>query len=298
MPRRSVRYGCKSASRNYGSVAQLNLLIAVHDIAPFHRARLERAETLLERWGIREAMYLLIPNYHGACPANASEPFRQWCLRPRTFNVTWFLHGYYHLRADESCDSAGRLSVAAPRADQLYRADEGEFRSLQAAELHDRLSRGQRVYEDLLGRQPDGFVAPKWQFNRNLVPALKAHGFVWTEGRHAVEHLPTGRAIAAPVITWATRTIWRKYSSLAGTRLLSRLWNNVAWLRIAVHPFDFDHPQTVASIERVLGHALERRIQRKYSDLTAPLAESPHAFPLRTPRDHGRKVSIASIDRR
>ena len=47
-------------------MSDLRVLVAMHDVAPFHRQRLERAEALLAAWGVKKVLYLLVPNYHGA----------------------------------------------------------------------------------------------------------------------------------------------------------------------------------------------------------------------------------------
>lgn len=76
---------------------ELNLAFSLHDVTPFHRERIERAEACFKRWGVKKATYLLIPNYHGRYLA-ASAEFVSWCRRERPFTVDWFLHGYYHLQ--------------------------------------------------------------------------------------------------------------------------------------------------------------------------------------------------------
>jgi hypothetical protein len=38
-------------------------------------------------------------------------------------------------------------------------------------------------------------------------------------------------------------------------------------VRIAIHPFDFDHPQIVASIENIVRRAIDTRQQAFYDEL-------------------------------
>ena len=78
-----------------------------------------------------------------------------------------------------------------------------------------------------------------------------------------------GRRIPAPVITWATRTPLRKRTSIAGTPLLLRFWRRRPLLRLAVHPHDFDHPETIASIRTVAAGALRGGDARFYEDVLA-----------------------------
>ena len=51
------------------------LLIALHDVTPVHRARLEKAERLLAELGVSHVTYLLVPDFHGCARADASADF-------------------------------------------------------------------------------------------------------------------------------------------------------------------------------------------------------------------------------
>src|SRR5262249_31914580 len=72
------------------------LLIALHDVTPVHAARLERAERMLERLGVHQVTYLLVPDFHRQGRADLAPGFVEWCRARRPFNVQWFLHGYFH----------------------------------------------------------------------------------------------------------------------------------------------------------------------------------------------------------
>ena len=69
------------------------------------------------------------------------------------------------------------------------------------------------------------------------------------------------------MITWATRTPLRKYGSLVVCPLLARLFASAPRLRVATHPFDFDHPATVRSIRGVLARLLAAREQAFPGDI-------------------------------
>ena len=53
----------------------------------------------------------------------------------------------------------------------------------------------------------------------------------------------------------------RKYGSLVVCPLLARLFASAPCLRVALHPFDFDHPATVRSIRSVLEYVIPGRNQ-------------------------------------
>jgi hypothetical protein len=92
-------------------------------------------------------------------------------------------------------------------------------------------------------------------------------GIRHTEDQRRMYRCDTGARLDSPVITWATRTVLRKYGSLIVCPSLLRLWSNVPVLRVAMHPFDFDHPETVRSIRSVLARAMRGREQAFAEDL-------------------------------
>lgn len=258
----------------------MQLFFAMHDVTPFHQQRLERAEALFAEWGITKVLYLLIPNYHGAYPADQDITFRQWCRRPRPFAVEWFLHGYYHLRSDfdrgnDQMESNGlrsrdirTLPVGSPKS------DESEFNQLSYASLRERVDRGREIFCRTLEHKPTGFVPPKWVSSHLLLKELNRLQFEWTEDQHWLRDLSRGLVFRSPVITWATRSWWRKQTSLWGCPLLSLLGSQFPLLRIAVHPFDFDHPQIITSIARIVRRSLEGRQQAFYHELRAGMPNS------------------------
>jgi hypothetical protein len=235
------------------------LLLSLHDVAPVHLDRLRRAEAVLERLGVTRVTYLLVPDFHGRGRADAAAGFVAWCRRPRRFEVRWALHGFTH-RDDAPPDP--RPTPAERWKARWMTGGEGEFLRRDTSVLEDRLRRGIGVYRAVLDAEPDGFVAPAWLFTSALPPLLRRMDFGWTEDHRAVHALRDGQRIPAPVITWATRTPFRKWSSIRGTPILLSRWRNRPVLRLAVHPHDFDHPDTVASIERVWANALDLGPQR------------------------------------
>jgi hypothetical protein len=72
---------------------------------------------------------------------------------------------------------------------------------------------------------------------------------------------------ACPVITWSTRTALRRRLSGRLSDALARRWRCEPALRIAIHPYDLDHPHVEASIRRTLTTVLDTRICGGHSDL-------------------------------
>jgi predicted deacetylase len=227
-------------------------LIALHDVTPVHWVRLERAERVFESLGVERLAYLLVPNFHGCSPAGESPEFIDWCRASRPFDLQWFLHGYFHHDRPEDGAEGHALSVGERLAATFMTNGEAECMSLADAGLRRRLADGLDVFQACLGRRPIGFIPPAWLFNRHLLPVLADLRLEITEGFFSVIDVPGGRAVPAPVVTWATRNFVRRYGSLATAAAQRRMFNDREIVRVALHPQDFDHQRTIDSIARSL----------------------------------------------
>lgn len=245
----------------------MQLLVSLHDVTPFHAARLERAERLLVELGVSEAIYLLVPNYHGIAPAAGSPRFTAWCRKERPFFVHWALHGYYHREYPN--DPRRRDGPATRLKRSLLTGGEAECLGMDERMLRARLALGCEAFAQAVGRPPEAFVAPAWLFDRALLPALADAAIRYTEDHARLYDLQSGSSRACPVITWATRTMTRRVVSRIVSRGLPLLWSRHPTLRIALHPFDFDHPDTTAALRDVLSDSLKVRSCAGYSDVFA-----------------------------
>jgi predicted deacetylase len=241
------------------------VLLSLHDVTPAHRERIERAEALFRELGVQKVTYLLVPAFHRAEPCDRDGRWISWCRAPRPFDVDWLLHGYFH-REDVPTDAArGDLSDRLKR--RYMTAREGEFLSLSRGDAEARIACGAEVFRGTIGEEPRGFVAPAWLFNSTLGPALARHGIRFHEDHAGIIPTDGSPAMSAPVVTWATRTPLRKWTSIVGTPALLALWRRRPLIRLAAHPHDFDHDATVASIRRVWRAALGNREQRLYGEV-------------------------------
>jgi len=121
---------------------------------------------------------------------------------------------------------------------------------------------------------PEASSRPPGSHTPTLPDVVRAAGLRLWEDRQGVADLTAGVSLPAPVITWATRTPFRKWTSILGTPLLAARWRRAPVLRLAVHPFDFDHPETVASIRRVWRGALRQREAVGYDEALAEALEA------------------------
>ncbi|HKP95177.1 MAG TPA: DUF2334 domain-containing protein [Fibrobacteria bacterium] len=246
------------------------LVISLHDATPFHLERMGRAEAVFRELGVSKITYLLVPEYHGGYPSAGSPEFAGFCRAPRPFAVDWHLHGHHHLEAAPPAAAEGGGSKGDGWKRRFMTAGEGEFLALDAPSQRLKLEAGRAAFRACLGADPLGFVAPAWLFNAFLPPLLRDMGFRYTEDHRRMYRLDSGASLDSPVITWATRTLLRKYGSLIVCPALARLWADVPVLRVAMHPFDFDHPSTVANIKAVLRKVMPGREQAFSSDLVFP----------------------------
>jgi predicted deacetylase len=247
-------------------MATLKLLLSLHDVTPHHLARLTQAEALFGRLGVSCATYMLVPRFHGRWAIEGNAGFSAWCRAPRPFAVRWCLHGYFHQELGRS----SRFSVGDWGKRLALTGGEGEFLSLGDGDVRERIDRGADAFRACLGIDPTGFVAPAWLFNRALIPALRARGFSWTEDHHRIYDLRRDEAIAAPVVTWATRTLVHRRGSKWVAAALLRRWSVRPLIRIAVHPRDFDDPCLVEAIQRGIAAALRDRVADHYEGVVAP----------------------------
>lgn len=268
------------------------VLVSLHDVTPFHFERIRIAETYFAHWGIKDITYLFIPDYHyklknGRFDKKRLSEFRRDMLEKERpgLNIEWVLHGYFHLdrpapaifsstAANDDTEpletqrmATEHLSVGSRFKRKYLTANEGEFLSLTAETVKERLEIGKTAFRAFFNRDPKGFIAPAWLFNDHLIPELKRQKFYYTEDHSNIYLLKKDAAIQAPVITWATRTPLRKFISKVGCPILNRLWSGREYLRVAVHPFDFDHPSTIRSIDKVITSVLSQRQSIRYSDL-------------------------------
>ncbi|NIM16784.1 MAG: DUF2334 domain-containing protein [Candidatus Aminicenantes bacterium] len=240
------------------------VLISLHDVSPFHLKRIQKAERLLAQWGVTKISYLFIPDYHQNnlyLDEALLSGFNHWVRQKQEnggraqIQVEWVLHGYFH------------LETGTKKKSKFLTAGEGEFLFLSPSDIDERVREGKRVFNDFFHCFPDMFVAPAWLFNEHLIPVLKKHRFCITEDHSFIYLLEKNKTLRVPVITWATRTPFRRYTSQVGCLLLSWWWGGRDLVRVAMHPFDFDHSSTIKSIEKVITDVLAKRKNILYNEL-------------------------------
>jgi hypothetical protein len=67
------------------------------------------------------------------------------------------------------------------------------------------------------------------------------------------------RSVVAPAISWATRTTIRRVGARVVCPVLVALSRQSPAIRIAIHPFDMDYPETATQIGRIVSALVRRR---------------------------------------
>ena len=241
-------------------IDQRLLLASIHDVSPRFESEVDRLVDLLRpHVGNRIAM-LVVPNHWGEAPIVRGSPFARRLRAWADGGLEIFLHGYFH--RDEARHGRASDQLRA----RLMTAGEGEFLGLSRSEARSRIVEGTALLEDIIQKPIAGFVAPAWLYGEGALEALAETSVRLAEDHMRVWSPATGKQLArGPVITWASRTRMRLWSSLIAAFALRRA--PIRALRIGVHPPDVRHPVLVRSIEGTLRTASRHRRAAAYADL-------------------------------
>ncbi len=236
------------------------LLASIHDVSPRFEGEIDRLlDHLAPHVGRRVAM-LVVPDHWSNAPITPAfvARLRGWSDE----GIEMFVHGWTHR------DDSRHTGTAAGFKARHMTAGEGEFLGLDRVEALRRMQRGKALIEDVTGRPAAGFIAPAWLYSDGARAALIEAGFALAED-HARVWRPGGAVVArGPVITWASRTRMRQWSSLMAAAVLRHALQPARHVRIAVHPGDTGVPPLLGSITATFA-AFRRHRPARYADLLA-----------------------------
>ena len=230
------------------------LAVSLHDVEPATFERCALIRDWLADQGVDRVTLLVIPApdlhpFHDRRPDMA-----QWLEECARGGDAIAQHGFQHRQA---------RPVRGPR--QLVSRCQGsgaaEFVGLDADETRRAVLAGRRLLK-LAGVQPRGFVAPGFAYTGALRETLAAT-FDWWAGIGRL-HRADDRSAIAPALTFSTSTRTGRWTSPGVVRAGAALSGEL--LRLDLHPADLEHPRCVATVERVLRRARERRAVT-YDDL-------------------------------
>ena len=143
-------------------------LASIHDVGPRFEREVDQLATQLSGLlgGPRFAM-LVVPDHWGEAPLAANPAYQAKLRRWAEQGVEMFVHGWFHK------DLAQHSGMAAFKAKHMT-ASEGEFLGLTRAEAARRMADGRKLIEDIIGREPTGFIAPAWLYGEGARAALAA----------------------------------------------------------------------------------------------------------------------------
>ena len=236
------------------------LLASVHDVSPRFESEVDALiDQLASHVGEKIAL-LVVPNHWNEAPIVPGSAFASRLRAWTDAGLEIFLHGFFHRDESRHHGSADQFRA------KFMTAGEGEFLGLSRADASARIVEGKKLLEDIVARPIAGFIAPAWLYGDGALQALRDAEVPIAEDHMRVWSPATGAKLAGgPVITWASRTRWRLFSSLVAASALRRA--PISALRIGVHPPDVRHPALVRSIERTFRIAARTRTAASYSDL-------------------------------
>jgi uncharacterized protein len=235
---------------------------------------------------------LVVPDFHRAgriCddPAFARK-LRGWA----DDGCEIFLHGFTHL------DESAHVTRAAHIKAQRMTAGEGEFLGLSYAEASRKLSEGRAMIEQAIGRPVAGFIAPAWLYGTDSLRAIADQGFDLVEDHFGVWNPQSGETFArGPVVTYASRSRLRLFSSLLWSRVASTLLSKAKTVRLAVHPHDVDAPELLTEIARALTAFAHSHTPSGYRELLSAEKTLPrYAESIALRRHHSETNKVQVID--
>jgi predicted deacetylase len=238
------------------------LLASIHDVSPKFEGQVDALRDRLMPHVRNRLAMLVVPDHWGDAPIRPGSPFARRLRRWSEEGIDMFVHGWFHR------DQARHNGFDAWRAKRMT-AGEGEFLGLSKDEALARMRRGKALVEDVIGREPAGFIAPAWLYSPGAREALAEAGFHLAESHGRVWAPRQGSRTVArgPVITWASRTRARQRSSLLAAAVLRHALRPAETVRVAVHPGDTAVPSLLRSIDRCLNVLTREHRPASYADL-------------------------------
>ncbi len=235
------------------------LLVSIHDVTPALEVSVRRLWTLCRSHGVTPAL-LVVPNWHGAWPLESHPEFVAWLRDCAAAGAEIVLHGERH--DEEGLPRTWRDTLRAIGRT----AREGEFLTLQHDAAAARINRGIGRL-NALGLSPVGFIPPAWLAREATHDAVRDAGLHISEDAVSIR-VHTARAqLRAPALRWSGRTTARALGSRVTAWARWSMQRRTAYVRLALHPQDLDHPITASSVEREVARWTRARRVVRYAQL-------------------------------
>jgi len=241
------------------------LVVSIHDVSPLTLRKTERILDNLKKIGCATTSLLVIPDHHRQGRISGDPAFAAWLRERVAVGHEPVLHGYYHLREQQSADGVFKKMVT-----QSYTAGEGEFFDLSETEARERLKSGMSEFT-ACGVAATGFIAPAWLLGDDAECAVRSLAFEYTTRIATVSDFKSGVVHSARSLVWSVRAAWRRVCSLAWNRLLALTLRNAPLLRVGIHPPDWDHAAIRNQIMSLTSAALAGRRAMTYQQWLASM---------------------------
>ncbi len=236
------------------------VVVSIHDVSPATRRQTESILSDLSECGIGRISLLVIPDHHHRGRVQDDPEFVQWLQSACADGHEPVLHGYYHLRQNQTSDGPIKRLVT-----RSYTAGEGEFYDLDKDSARQLLERGR---EDLraCGVEPVGFIAPAWLLGTEAESAAREAGFAYTTRISTVVDFLASRTFPSRSQVWSVRAAWRRVLSLGWNQLLEATTRHTPLTRIGIHPPDWDHPSIRSQILHLARSSATTRQSMTYNE--------------------------------
>lgn len=241
------------------------LVVSIHDVSPLTLRETERILGDLKKIGCATTSLLVIPDHHRQGRVSGDPAFAAWLRERVAEGHEVVLHGYFHLREDNSGDGLFKKIVT-----QSYTAGEGEFFDLTEDDACERLNLGLSEFT-ACGLTALGFIAPAWLLGNDAERAVRGLGFEYTTRIATVSDFKSCYVYNARSLVWSVRAPWRRVCSLVWNRLLALVLRNAPLLRVGIHPPDWDHPAILNQILSLTSTALAGRRAMTYQQWLASM---------------------------
>ncbi len=241
------------------------MVVSLHDICPLHERQFDRWRLLLDKWGIPRRSLAVVPRWEGCGRSSASSSLRRAVAEELRGGSEVVLHGYTHRHQGPYHRLAHRLR------DRLLTRGCAEFSDLDEQAAGDLLARGIAELGELSGQPVRGFTAPGWWQSRAVGRALARLGFRFWTSVGGVTDLAAGRTLRSPVITGLPGRE-RSFIFLLERYhlgLLPPLLRHRHLVRVALHPYDLEHPRYMDRVGRLLRELAHRRRVVVYEEALA-----------------------------
>ena len=242
------------------------LIVSIHDVAPPHRARVERLLDALQSAGVTRRSLLVIPNLRGESPIDRDASFCDWLRHRQQEGDEIVLHGYEHVAVGVPRTRLERLK------NRWYTQGEGEFLALSYAEASDRIARGAAMLA-AAGVRASGFIAPSWLINDDGLRAARNRGFDYTNSYFDVTDLVSNRRHIVPTLVFGPGHL-NEDLGVALQGFAVRFLAHCPAVRVVLHPPNIDHPQRFARILHMIERLRRDRDATTYAQLLERLRAS------------------------